>query len=224
MQRLASTKRVRIREPVEIAALAKTLASNAWKLTAGGQLACRVIAFVDSRKMAQEVCAAIENFAKSDSTSPKVEIHKPVLFVGGRRVAEREAAAEQLRNLGLIAGSQCEPDQPVFVVATSAGEVGIDIDADHAVLDLVEWERMVQRLGRVNRRGVGDANVWVVAQVRDDKTTTALAKEEKLLSKQSKNADAPDEGEGQTADKGDDTRDDKPPKKLNDDERRRVER
>jgi CRISPR-associated endonuclease/helicase Cas3 len=31
--------------------------------------------------------------------------------------------------------------------------VGVDIDADHMVSDLVAWERMVQRLGRVNRLG-----------------------------------------------------------------------
>jgi CRISPR-associated helicase Cas3 len=43
-----------------------------------------------------------------------------------------------------------------FLVATSAGEVGVDIDADHMVCDLVAWERMVQRLGRVNRRGEFD--------------------------------------------------------------------
>ena len=42
---------------------------------------------------------------------------------------------------------------PSFLVATSAGEVGVDLDADHIVCDLVAHERMVQRLGRVNRRG-----------------------------------------------------------------------
>ena len=48
--------------------------------------------------------------------------------------------------------------------ATSAGEVGVDLDADHMVSDLVAWERMVQRLGRVNRRGDGDASVIVVIE------------------------------------------------------------
>jgi len=33
-----------------------------------------------------------------------------------------------------------------FLGATSAGEVGVDLDADHMVCDLVAWERMVQRL------------------------------------------------------------------------------
>jgi CRISPR-associated endonuclease/helicase Cas3 len=50
------------------------------------------------------------------------------------------------------------------VFATSAGEVGVDLDADHMVSDLVAWERMVQRLGRVNRRGDGEASVIVVIE------------------------------------------------------------
>ena len=47
-------------------------------------------------------------------------------------------------------------------MATSAGEVGVDLDADHMVCDLVPWERMVQRLGRVNRRGGEGRNAQVV--------------------------------------------------------------
>lgn len=45
---------------------------------------------------------------------------------------------------------------------TSAGEVGVDLDADHAVMDLVTLDSMVQRLGRVNRAGLGSATVTVV--------------------------------------------------------------
>lgn len=40
-----------------------------------------------------------------------------------------------------------------YLISTSAGEVGIDLDADHAVMDLVTIEGMVQRVGRVNREG-----------------------------------------------------------------------
>lgn len=52
----------------------------------------------------------------------------------------------------------------VFLVATSAGEVGIDISADHLVTDLSTFESIAQRLGRVNRYGDGDAEVEVVAE------------------------------------------------------------
>ena len=60
--------------------------------------------------------------------------------------------------------------------ATSAGEVGVDLDADHMVSDLVAWERMVQRLGRVNRRGDGDANVIVIVKPEPN-PEKALAKD-----------------------------------------------
>jgi CRISPR-associated endonuclease/helicase Cas3 len=41
----------------------------------------------------------------------------------------------------------------VFLVCTSAGEVGVNISADHAVCDLSTFESMTQRFGRVNRFG-----------------------------------------------------------------------
>ena len=55
----------------------------------------------------------------------------------------------------------------VYLVMTSAGEVGVDLDADHAVMDLVTLDSMVQRLGRVNRAGLGSATVSVVYAARD---------------------------------------------------------
>ena len=50
----------------------------------------------------------------------------------------------------------------VYLVMTSAGEVGVDLDADHAVMDLAPLASMVQRLGRVNRAGWGESTVTVV--------------------------------------------------------------
>ncbi|HEX2824752.1 MAG TPA: type I-U CRISPR-associated helicase/endonuclease Cas3 [Burkholderiales bacterium] len=52
----------------------------------------------------------------------------------------------------------------VFLVATSAGEVGIDISADHLVTDLPPFDALAQRLGRVNRYGEGDAEVHVYCE------------------------------------------------------------
>jgi len=79
-------------------------------------------------------------------------------------VFEREQAKERLKELGFIAGSKVEGNRPAFLFATSAGEVGVDLDADHMVCDLVAWERMVQRLGRVNRRGNGESRVVVLIE------------------------------------------------------------
>lgn len=210
-RRLDATKQVHVAPAVAADALADALAGKAWELTNKGSRSCRVIVFVDSRKIAQQAKAAIEKLAKGDGSSAKVAIETE-LFVGGRRVAEREKAAKKLQDLGMIAGSK-KPEMPVFVIATSAGEVGVDLDADHAVLDLVEWERMVQRLGRVNRRGEGAANVWIVPELLDDATKAALAKDEKIQALQ-REGDADDAEESS----------DKPPKKLKEDERWRVDR
>jgi CRISPR-associated endonuclease/helicase Cas3 len=44
-------------------------------------------------------------------------------------------------------------DETIYLACTSAGEVGIDISADHLVCDLSTFDSMTQRLGRVNRYG-----------------------------------------------------------------------
>src|SRR5439155_6447284 len=86
-----------------------------------------------------------------------------------------------LSEMGFVAGRGTQRTGPVFLIATSAGEVGVDLDAEHMVCDLVSWERMVQRLGRVNRRGEGDALVTVFYEsepVPDKRAKTALDKSE----------------------------------------------
>jgi len=84
-----------------------------------------------------------------------------LLLTGQRRGLERDALVTQLLENGFMPGMGCKSTNGAILVATSAGEVGIDLDADHMICDLVPWERMVQRLGRVNRRGEGDATIAV---------------------------------------------------------------
>ncbi len=138
-----------------------------------------MIVFSNSREDAEKAREAIEKMAKGDKKQgvEKVVI-KTELFVGARRVREREDAATWLDTYGFLAGSKNWPEHPTFVFATSAGEVGVDLDADHMVCDLVEWERMVQRLGRVNRRGNGEAIIRVVVESPqpDKKTQAAINK------------------------------------------------
>lgn len=51
----------------------------------------------------------------------------------------------------------------VYLVCTSAGEVGVNISADHLVCDLTTFESMAQRFGRVNRFGDrSDTKIYVV--------------------------------------------------------------
>jgi CRISPR-associated endonuclease/helicase Cas3 len=164
-QRLNAKKSLHI-EPLDgKTKLEEALAKQAWTLTDNGNKPVRVLVYSDSREIAQKAKEAVEKLAKGDKEAgtPAVQIDTE-LFVGGRRVFEREQAKERLRDLGFIAGYKGDHTCPVFLFATSAGEVGVDLDADHMVCDLVAWERMVQRLGRVNRRGDGEAQVIVLIE------------------------------------------------------------
>ena len=62
---------------------------------------------------------------------------------------------------------QPEPGgETVYLVCTSAGEVGVNISADHLVCDLSTYESMAQRFGRVNRFGnTQDTQIDVVHPV-----------------------------------------------------------
>jgi CRISPR-associated endonuclease/helicase Cas3 len=163
-RRLDALKRLSVRTLDGETKLRDTLADEAWKLSENGAAALRIIVFCDKREDAVAVRAAIEARAKGNKKEGLAGVEvETELFVGGRRVFEREEAQKWLMERGFIAGSQVKPTRPTFVISTSAGEVGVDLDADHMVSDLVAWERMVQRLGRVNRRGDGDARVIIVA-------------------------------------------------------------
>jgi CRISPR-associated endonuclease/helicase Cas3 len=50
----------------------------------------------------------------------------------------------------------------VYLVSTSAGEVGVNISAEHLVCDLTPFSSAAQRYGRVNRFGKGDARIDIV--------------------------------------------------------------
>lgn len=149
MARLDAVKRLRVLPDATAKELPDQLASRAWELA---QPAAAVLVFCNSRKTAVDVA---ENLRRRVREAHGKRAHGVELLVGERRVHERQQLAESkvLRRFlprdseRWLAGSL-----PAFLVATSAGEVGVDLDADHMVGDLVPWERMVQRVGRVNRR------------------------------------------------------------------------
>ena len=141
-------------------ALIDALAQQAWKLSEEGSNPVRCLVYCDSREIAEKVKDRLDELAQAGERTAEAKADTE-LFVGARRVKEREDAKAWLESHGFLAGS-ASPAKPTFLIATSAGEVGVDLDADHMVCDLVPWERMVQRLGRVNRRGGGDATIIAV--------------------------------------------------------------
>jgi CRISPR-associated endonuclease/helicase Cas3 len=162
--------------------VADKLAERAWERGANRH---RVIIFCDSRKVAKIVYDQIE---KKLEKSLKDKLNKDAepahfieLIVGARRVREREKLAKSIV-FRRFAHKLTEEETsaavgwPAFLIATSAGEVGVDIDAEHMVCDLVAWERMVQRLGRVNRLGQFSEgsliDVFAVESEKDKETET----------------------------------------------------
>jgi hypothetical protein len=138
------------------------LADHAWVLGTASRPA-RVLVYCNSRDHALKVKKELESRLNEHEYNHSKSVE---LLVGARRVHEREALFEWLKSHGFVGDVTASPDAPTFLVATSAGEVGVDLDADHMVCDLVEWERMVQRLGRVNRRGRKEAQIRVTRQPR----------------------------------------------------------
>ena len=126
-------------------------------LAGGGSV--RIAIFCDRPRDAAQVALRLRSRSKKERPEAAV-----IDFSCDRRVHEHCAATEKLKEYGLLAGSDAAPAIPVFLIATAAGEIAVDLDADHMVCDLVAWERMVLRLGRVNRRGLVRSSVLVIDQ------------------------------------------------------------
>jgi len=77
------------------------------------------------------------------------------LLAGTIRGYERDLLAESDLFKAFKADAERPPqlEQTLYLVSTSAGEVGVDLDADHLVCDLTTLDSMIQRFGRVNRLG-----------------------------------------------------------------------
>ncbi len=172
--RLYATKRLRLQPQATPGDLVQRLADTAWNYGEGGR---RVLVFCNSRKTAQAVEADLAKRIDRDKDRFGKGVKLTELLVGERRYRERLFMTGD-QNLEIPASpifARFEPGarpgpaaQPAFLVATSAGEVGIDVDADDLVCDLVAWERMVQRLGRVNRRSdPGEARVAVIPVAKE---------------------------------------------------------
>jgi len=99
------------------------------------------------------------------------------LLTGTLRGAERDKLATSALWAAFGPARVRDPRAPArFLVSTAAGEVGVDLDADHAVMDLASLDAMIQRLGRVNRTGQGTAQVHVVATQKETEPPKAKDK------------------------------------------------
>jgi CRISPR-associated endonuclease/helicase Cas3 len=122
---------------------------------------CRVLVYVQKPDVAADVRQAIGKgiMEKAEQSGIRQAAHgvkqRVGLLTGTIRGYERDILAEG----ELFKAFRSDPNRPLqlehtlYLVSTSAGEVGADWDADHLVCDLTTLDNMAQRFGRVNRLG-----------------------------------------------------------------------
>lgn len=103
-----------------------------------------VVLFVDKPDMAVRLLAGLKQAGIPDACR--------LAMTGTLRGHERDKLIDSPTFQPFIDGSPCQQGSHYFV-CTSAGEIGLDIDARHALGDQTTLARQIQRFGRVNRRG-----------------------------------------------------------------------
>jgi CRISPR-associated endonuclease/helicase Cas3 len=116
----------------------------------------RIVVFVRRPDDARWIAHAIRgHVTKGSSLRPYVNAVE--VLTGTMRGLERDVLVEKP-----VLKERWLNQTPVFLVSTSAGEVGFDLNADHLIGDAAPLDSWIQRLGRVNRRGNGDATIILV--------------------------------------------------------------
>ena len=92
------------------------------------------------------------------------------LVTGRMRPLDRQAVLDEIED-------RLDRRAPTLVVATQCVEAGVDWDFDALVSECASWDALVQRMGRVNRRGERDDAQCVVLEAR--RTFTEPETEEK---------------------------------------------
>ena len=114
-----------------------------------------VLVFV---RTVEDVKTLSERLAKEKQDGEKVQVET---LTGTMRGRERDGLAESEVFKRFLPPKRDEdkvetetpPKPTVYLICTSAGEVGVNISADQLVCDLSTFESMAQRFGRVNRFG-----------------------------------------------------------------------
>lgn len=123
-----------------------------------------ILVFSRSAQEAQKLYSALVKALADEGGADRVG-----LLTGTLRGAERELLTERgLWQRFAEPAAQPSVEGPVYLVATAAGEVGVDLDADHMVMDLVPMDSVIQRLGRLNRSGRHPASSVSIVYTEQD--------------------------------------------------------
>lgn len=119
-----------------------------------------VLLFARQVKTVDAVAKAIQKALQASLGKPE-GADRLSLLIGPMRGHERERLASKdpvfARFVPQSDRGGIEPRTgPVFLICSAAGEVGVNLSADHLVCDLTPLDSMIQRFGRVNRFGDRD--------------------------------------------------------------------
>jgi len=175
-QRINATKQLHLHALSESKKPAKELIEKALSFQASGRA---ILVFAQSVETVLEIQAALEK--------AKLPVQS---LTGTMRGKERDELVQNTTFGRFLPPPRDDATTPpddattgtVYLVCTSAGEVGVNISADHLVCDLTTFESMAQRLGRVNRFGKRhDCEVHVYHPTEwDDKNPLTIPRQRTL--------------------------------------------
>jgi len=142
-QRLTAEKRLSLHPASDIQVIRKIFELGLAHEKAGA----KVLIYVRLPEHAQSIAEDLREELGSGSDG------RVALLTGTIRGHERDRLAKTDPVFRALLNPESRVDRTVYMVSTSAGEVGIDLNADHMVSDLTTLDALIQRLGRVNRRG-----------------------------------------------------------------------
>lgn len=112
---------------------------------------------VEASKLESAICSG---------KRPVLPPNRVAVLTGTMRGAEREELLQQDAWKRLAANRGTDQTKTAVLIATGAGEIGIDLDADLLLCDDATIDRQIQRFGRCNRRGLGTGEILVFADAK----------------------------------------------------------
>jgi CRISPR-associated endonuclease/helicase Cas3 len=129
----------------------------------------RTIVFVEKPEQAQKLAAKIQN--KVEPAARK----RVLTLTGTMRGFERDQLVEKDEFKAFA--TPARPNDDYWLVATSAGEVGVNISSDRLITTLDTLDHLLQRFGRLNRFGETEGVAYLICGEKDKDKERAARKE-----------------------------------------------
>jgi CRISPR-associated endonuclease/helicase Cas3 len=124
------------------------------------KLAAKALEFKDKNRSVLVFARTVKDVEEIAKKLPKERVKT---LTGTMRGKERDDLVKEALFKRFLPDGASEDETTIWLVCTSAGEVGVNISADHLVCDLSTFESMAQRFGRVNRFGTRtDTEIHVI--------------------------------------------------------------